>query len=80
MTSTPSLNELRIGDDPDRFLTGIFANLIFWASLEHLVQNKDPSQDVLCFLPSRTFDVVFALIAQIATVIFVVLLPPPSSP
>jgi len=23
-----------MGDDPDRFLTGIFVNLIFWASLK----------------------------------------------
>ena len=35
-TSTESfVKELRIGDDPDRFLTGIFANLICCAALEN---------------------------------------------
>ena len=48
-TSTPSLEyELRIGDDPERFLTGIFANLICCAALEdYQLEMRHNSEEIV---------------------------------
>lgn len=68
-----------MGDDPDRFLTGIFANLICCAALRDCSQFQVAASKKTTSLPSTAFSVFIALVAQITTIIFVMLLTKSSS-